>query len=167
LNVYGASKAEGESRIMQAPGDHLIIRVSALYGNQPCRAKSGLNFVQLMLKLASEKGSVKVVQDETVTPTYTLDIARLIPSVLHTPVRGIIHIASAGCCTWYDFAQEIFSYTNTPVRLDPAMTADFVQKTTRPAFSALGSSVRDTIPHAIMPHWKEALHAYLDTLQKN
>lgn len=164
LNEYGKSKLTGEKMVLSCNPNALIIRVSALYGTHPCRAKNGLNFVQLMLKLAREKGEVTVVNDEFVAPTYTADIARQIIPILQHNLTGIIHLNAEGSCSWYEFAEEIFRYTNTPVKLSASSAATNTSVVKRPAYSVLSNHVLQTQGLNCMPHWKEGLHQYLNSL---
>src|SRR5690606_6220304 len=105
-----------------------VVRTSALYGQAACRAKGGLNFVRLMLKLARERGEVKVVTDEMVSPTCTLDLARQLLILAEGDGIGVFHATSHGQCSWYEFAAEIFALTGTEVRLTEARGADFPAK---------------------------------------
>lgn len=164
LNVYGKSKREGELKIQAEGAQHLILRVSALYGKKPCRAKSGLNFIQLMLKLAREKGEVKVVDDEFVSPTSTGNVAAILPTLIQRELQGIVHLTSEGHCSWHDFAHEIFSYCQTDVKLNRATSADFISKTPRPKYSVLENAILHHNGIRDMKHWKDALHEYLNQL---
>lgn len=162
LNVYGATKFEGENKILNVNPNHSIIRVSALYGNNPCRAKNGLNFVKLMLKMAKEKGEVSVVNDELVSPTNTNNIALQLNEILQNNISGIIHATSDGQCSWYDFANEIFTYTNTDIILNK--TSNISNLTPRPKYSVLENLKLKNNNINIMMPWKDALHNYLNTL---
>lgn len=164
LNVYGKSKREGELRIQHEGAPHLILRVSALYGKQPCRAKNGLNFIQLMLKLAREKGEVTVVDDEFVSPTSTENIATILPELIKRELQGIVHLTSDGHCSWYDFAAEIFNLTQTDVVLKRATPVVDTTKTPRPKYSVLENAVLHNQGIPDMKHWKDALHDYLKDL---
>ncbi len=164
LNVYGVTKMKGEQLIASNCTNYLIIRVSAIYGQYPCRAKNGLNFIQLMLKLAREKGEVKVVDDEFVSPTATKNIAMQLPVLLDENISGIVHMTSEGSCSWYEFAREIFDYTKTPVILHKASSNDFPAKTPRPKYSVMENAVLKSKNINKMMHWKGALHTYLDEL---
>lgn len=167
LNVYGDSKMLGEQLIASHCTDYLIIRVSAIYGKYPCRAKNGLNFIQLMLKLAHEKGEVKVVDDEFVSPTATKNIAMQLPVLLDENINGIIHMTSEGACSWHEFAREIFDYTKTQVILHKASSNDFPAKTPRPKYSVMENTVLKSRNINKMMHWKDALHTYLDEMISN
>ena len=164
LNVYGKTKRDGEINILKVNPKAIILRVSGLYGTNPCRAKNGLNFVQLMLKLANEKGEVKVVDDEYVSPTYTVNIAEQIEPLLIADISGIIHSTSEGFCSWYDFAEEIFKYTKTTVLLHKANSNDFPAKVARPKYSVLENMRLKKAGINFMLPWNVALHQYLDSI---
>lgn len=164
LNQYGLSKRLGELGVMRVNPDSLILRVSALYGKHPCRAKAGLNFVQLMLKIASEKGEVKVVRDEFVSPTSTFSIAQKLPELIDADLKGIVHLTSQGSCSWYEFAEAIFEGARTNVRLLAATSSDFPAKTPRPANSVLENAVLKNARLNEMPHWRESLRDYLQII---
>ncbi len=161
LNVYGNTKASGEFFLLSTYPDAAVVRTSGLYGRSPCRAKGGANFVELMLRLARERGMVKVVTDEQVSPTSTLDLARQLKVLAEHPLRGIIHATAEGECSWYEFARAIFTLTNTPVELLPATKADFPAKTPRPAYSVLENQRLKAAGLNVMKPWKEALAEYL------
>lgn len=166
LNVYGETKRAGESQVLLCGPDHLVLRVSALYGHHPCRAKNGLNFIRLMLKLAAEKGEVTVVDDEYVSPTSTRNIAEMIPLILNdTSLEGIVHLTSEGECSWYDFAAEIFSYTHTPVKLNKAAPSTTPPEIRRPKYSVLENRKWNASGFPKMNHWKASLFQYLDELK--
>src|SRR5271170_1459309 len=118
LNVYGNTKLAGEHFVRTTTDKHFVVRTSAIYGKSPCRAKGGVNFVELMLKLARERGKVRVVDSEFVTPTRTTEIARQMVSLSRSDSYGLYHATAEGCCSWYEFAREIFRLTNTKVSLE-------------------------------------------------
>ncbi|MDZ4668048.1 MAG: dTDP-4-dehydrorhamnose reductase [bacterium] len=166
LNNYGLSKLKGEEAILLADPNALILRVSAIYGMNPCRAKNGLNFVQLMLKKASENAPLKVVNDEKVSPTSTQSIADKIVELLPTKLHGVVHLTSEGECSWYEFAKEIFDFSIVKADLSMAKSSDFPAKTPRPTYSVLENSKLKELNLTDMPHWREALHAYLRDMKK-
>lgn len=166
LNVYGQSKLAGELAILKVNPKALIIRISAIYGLQPCRAKNGLNFIKLMLKLADEKGFVKVVDDEIVSPTSTRSIARMIPLMLAKNLSGVVHLSSEGSCSWYEFAQNIFELSErSEVEVQRAKSTSFPGKTPRPSYSVLENRVLKKHALPTMPHWKDSLREYLISLK--
>src|SRR6185369_9760491 len=99
----------------------LVIRVSAIYGKNPCRAKGGNNFVNLMLKLGRERPEVRVVNNEFVSPTPTLDVAKQILHISRSGLTGICHATSEDSCSWYEFAKEIFRVKNITTPLNIAV----------------------------------------------
>ncbi len=161
LNVYGNSKLAGEHFVSTIAPTHWIVRVSAIYGLAPCRAKGGLNFVQLMLKLARERGEVAVVDDEFVSPTYTKDVAAQLVELTRTTNHGLFHCTSRDQCSWYDFAQEIFGLTGTHVTCNRAKPGQFPMKTPRPKYSVLENKALHGLGLDRMPHWRDALKRYL------
>ena len=106
LNAYGNSKLSGEYFVRGTAPQHFVLRTSAIYGKSPCRAKGGLNFIELMLKLARERGEVKVVDDEIVSPTSTRDIARQTVALSRSNAYGLYHATAESSCSWYAFAKE-------------------------------------------------------------
>lgn len=161
LNVYGNTKLSGENFVQAIADKHYVVRVSGLYGKEPCRAKGGLNFVRLMLKLAREKGTVKVVADEYVTPTYTSDASAQIVKLVSTEHYGVFHCTPQGQCSWNEFAAAIFRHSQTKVELLSATSADFPAKIPRPAYSVLDNRHLRGCGIDQMPGWEESLRRYL------
>ncbi len=161
LNCYGNSKLSGELFIQTLSKNHAVVRLSGLYGTAPCVGKKGMNFVKLMLKLARERGEVKVVTDEFVTPTDTLAAAEQIVRLSGADVTGLFHVTPQGECSWYQFAEAIFQLTGTAVKLLPATSADFPAKVPRPRYSVLDNLHLRRRGLDIMPEWKECLKSYL------
>lgn len=162
LNVYGASKVACEHLVQAAAPRAFVVRVSGLYGNAPCRAKGGLNFVQLMLKLARERGEVRVVEDEILTPTSTAAVAAQILALAETDAYGLYHATCEGFCSWHAFAAEIFRVAQVPVRLHVASPDEFPAKVPRPKYSVLENAALKRLGINRMPDWREALAAYLN-----
>ena len=161
LNVYGNTKLSGEIFIMNTTELFFIVRVSGLFGHSPCRAKGGLNFVRLMLKLAKEHNEVRVVDDEILSPTYTFDIAKQLEKLTRTEKYGLYHMASKGSCSWYVFADKIFELTKTVVNLKRASPGEFQSKVPRPKYSVLKNAHLAAEGLDIMPHWVDGLKRYL------
>lgn len=164
LNVYGNTKLAGEFFVQAESRRGVVVRTSALYGQSPCRAKGGLNFVRLMLKLARERGEVKVVRDEFVSPTNTLHLARQLVALAGCGDAGVFHATSAGECSWFDFADAIFTLTGTTTKLLPASSSDFPAKVRRPAYSVLVNSRLQKGGLDRMPHWHDSLAAFLEEI---
>lgn len=161
LNVYGITKVAGEHFVRCTTDRHFVIRTSGLYGKSPCRAKGGLNFIELMLKLAKERGEVRVVADEMVTPTSTAELARQIVKLSRSDQYGLYHATAESSCSWYEFAQEIFALTDTPVRLKAAAPGEFPAKVVRPKYSVLENRALKAQGLNVFKPWQNALREYL------
>ena len=164
LNAYGNSKLCGENFIRSIAEKHFVIRVSGLYGMNPCRAKSGMNFVRLMLKLSKERDEVRVVDDEVLTPTFTEDIARQIVKLSQTDSYGLYHVTAQGSCSWHKFAAKIFELSGSKVRLLVADPGEFAAKVARPKYSVLENRSLKDLGLDIMPDWEEGLKKYLEKI---
>lgn len=163
LNVYGNSKLAGEYFVRSTIDRHFVLRTSAIYGTNPCRAKSGLNFIQLMLKLARERGEVRVVDSEFVTPTSTREIARQLVVLSRSQAYGLYHATAEGGCSWFEFAREIFAMTNTRVNLRAARPDEFPAKVPRPAYSILENRCLKLRGLNTFRPWQEGLLDYVST----
>ena len=166
LNIYGNTKLAGEYFVRSISPRHFIIRTSALYGKYPCRAKGGLNFVELMRKLAKEGKEIKVVASEFVTPTSTLDLARQIVKLSSCDAFGLYHATAEGSCSWYEFAREIFNLTGTEARLKVADPIDSPAKVRRPKYSVLENAGLKSIGMNVFRPWQEGLKDYLAALNR-
>jgi len=161
LNVYGNSKLSGELFVQCTTPRHFVVRVSAIYGSHPCRAKSGLNFVELMLKLSREREEIRVVDDEFVSPTPTVEVARQLVALSRTSSYGLYHATSEGSCSWYEFAGTIFNLTGTKVRLERARPGEFPAKVARPKYSVLANEGLKSKSLNTFNHWSDGLKNYL------
>ncbi|WP_127578842.1 dTDP-4-dehydrorhamnose reductase [Paenibacillus koleovorans] len=162
LNVYGVSKSAGEQLIRAYAGErYWIIRVSSLFGEAGASGKGG-NFVETMIRLARAGGPITVVDDQIMSPTHTLDIAKAVRAMLRReeePPCGIYHCSGEGACSWYSFAREIFAQLQLDVRLSPVSSGSYATKAKRPAYSVLQpGKLRSFYP---MPRWQDALAEYL------
>jgi len=166
LNVYGTSKLAGEYLVRATCPRSFVVRTSGLYGPRPCRAKGGLNFPRLMLKLAAEKGELTVVTDEVVGPTYTPDLARQLVALAETEAYGVIHATGVGEVSWHDFAAETLRLAGlTDVPVHPATSATMVRKVKRPPYSILAHERLEAEGILTMRPWQEALAEYVGTLK--
>ncbi len=160
VNVYGITKLAGEYYIRYITDKYYIVRTSGLYGMHKCIAK-GRNFIGTMLKLARERDELRVVTDEVLTPTYTLDLARQLKLLVENGEYGLYHITNNGECSWYEFAKEIFSGLNMDVNLKQTTQKEFPSKVKRPLYSVLQNGRLKEQEIDIMPHWRTSLHSYL------
>jgi len=160
LNVYGISKLAGEYYIRYIWPKHFIIRTSGLYGLAKCRAKGG-NFIDLMLKLAKEKDEIQVVDDEFLTPTYTLDLAEKVKDIIKTGYFGLYHITNNSFCSWYEFAQKIFEFSGLKVNLKKTTAKKFGTEVKRPQYSVLRNYALEKLGMDDMRDWERALKDFL------
>lgn len=167
LSAYGITKLAGEHFVRATTARHFVIRTSGLYGRSPCRAKGGLNFIELMLKLAKERGEVRVVDSETVTPTSTAELAQQMVQLSHSNYYGLYHATAEGSCSWHEFAREIFAITDTPVRLKVAAPDEFPAKVARPKYSVLENRAPKSRGLNSFKPWQDALHKYLGNRLKS
>lgn len=161
LGVYGTTKLAGEYFVRSTISKHFVLRTSAIYGKNPCRAKGGLNFIQLMLKLAKERGEVHVVDNEFVTPTSTLELARQMVVLSRCEAYGLYHATAEGGCSWLEFAREIFALTRTPVSLKVAGPNEFPAKVPRPRFSVLENRRLKNLGLNTFKVWQDGVREYL------
>ena len=160
INAYGISKLAGELFVQYLMDRYYILRVCGLYGVAGSAGKGG-NFVELMLRLAREGKPIKVVDDQRLTPTYTVDVAHQIAALIETGRYGLYHATSQGDCTWYEFAAEIFRQSGLRPNLSRARTGDFGEKATRPTYSVLENKALQSIRLDQMRPWQKALAAFL------
>ena len=161
LSVYGNTKLSGEYFIRSTANRHFVLRTSAIYGGSPCRAKGGLNFIELMLKLARERGEVRVVDSEVVTPTSTVDLARQMVALSRCDFYGLYHATAEGSCSWHEFAREIFALTSNKVDLQIAGPNEFPAKVPRPKYSVLENCGLKDHKLNVFRQWQEGLREYL------
>lgn len=155
LGVYGKTKLDGESAVINSGCAYLIIRTSWLYST------FGNNFVKTMRRLTTEKESLKVVFDQVGTPTYAGDLAHAILKIIESGKlsdnSGIYHFSNEGVCSWYDFAIEIRDLFGNECDVQPCHSDEFPSKVTRPKFSVLDKTkIKKTFGLKI-PHWKYSL----------
>ncbi len=162
INTYGNSKLAGEYYIQAIAKKYFILRTSGLYGKYPCRAKNAPNFVELMIKLSKEKDKVKVVDDEILTPTSTLELSKQILVLSKTEYYGLYHATAEGSCSWYEFANEIFSIIDADIILEKASESDFPHKVPRPKYSVLENFHLKQHNLNIFNNWKDSLRHYLE-----
>ncbi len=161
LNVYGNTKLAGEYFVRSGVEKHFVLRTSAIYGHKPCRAKGGLNFIDLMLKLAKERDELRVVDSEIVSPTSTSELARQIVALSRSNQYGLYHATAEGECSWYKFAREIFEIAGVRVNLQIAGPNEFPTKVPRPKYSVLENRALKTHGLNVFRPWQEGVHAYL------
>jgi dTDP-4-dehydrorhamnose reductase len=158
LNTYGRTKLNGEGATAEANGQSFIVRTSWLFG------AGGGNFVETMLRLASEHGAVTVVEDQVGCPTYTAHLAAGMMHLIGGREYGVHHMAGAGSCSWFEFAEEIFSQAGVACDITPTTSDATDRRAKRPANSVLASEREAPI---ILPPWQRGLADYLLALARS
>ncbi|MBN1522698.1 MAG: dTDP-4-dehydrorhamnose reductase [Candidatus Aureabacteria bacterium] len=162
LNHYGFTKLEAERLIRKETDSYYILRTSGLYGKAGCLVK-GENFVDKMLRYAEEKQDIRVVDDEILTPTSSLQLAKQIRRICEErPDPGIYHATNQGQCSWYEFAKEIFHLTGKKVVLTAVHQKDFPSQVLRPLYSVLENRNLNIRDLDVMDDWHDALKEYLE-----
>ncbi len=165
LSVYAKSRLAGEKVVRENCSRYLIVRTCGLYGLAGSRSKSG-NFVETMLRLASQGKKLRVVNDQVCTPTSTRDLADHLFPLIHGRAQGMFHLTNAGECSWFHFAQEIFRLSGIDAQLKPTTTEAYAAKAKRPAYSVLDNAQLRASGFADFRPWQEALAEYIRMQQK-
>lgn len=160
LNSYGISKLAGEYFVQSAWHKHYIVRVSGLFGINPSRMK-GTNFVETMLRLGAKGNRLRIVSDESLSPTYTIDAAQAIRQLVDTNEYGLYHLSNQGDCTWFEFAGEIFKQAGLNVEIAPVTAAEYGTPARRPLNSCLENKRLHKLNIAPQRNWQDALADYL------
>jgi dTDP-4-dehydrorhamnose reductase len=154
VSAYGRSKLAGERAVAEAaPRAHTIVRSSWLFGT------TGQCFPRTILKLAGERDQLDVVADQVGCPTFTGHLAEALVTVAAGRPLGVLHVAAAGECSWFDFAREIVAARRLDCQVTPCTTEEFPRPATRPPYSVLRSERGSVAP--VLPHWRDGLSAYL------
>ncbi len=158
-SVYGKTKYMGEEIVRSYP-NHFIVRISWVFGI------NGKNFIRTMLKLSDIKDELNVVCDQVGSPTYTVDLARLLVDMASTNKYGTYHANNEGFCSWAQFAQYIFESNNIDMKVNPIPTSEYPQKAKRPLNSKLSKQSLDDNGFKRLPVWMDAVNRYCDELIK-
>lgn len=159
VSVYGHSKRGGEKFVAQLCPNSFIVRTCGLYGVARSAGKG--NFVETILKIAGRQPVLKVVNDQTCTPTSAHDLALAIADLVETDAYGLYHATCEGETTWHGFATEILSQAEVAAEVQPISTAEFGARAPRPAYSVLDCSKLARLRGKRLPHWRESLKIYL------
>lgn len=157
LNVYGQSKLDGELAVSKLLEKFFIVRIAWVFG------LNGNNFIKNMVNVGKKHREVRVVNDQIGTPTYTLDLARLLVDMIETEKYGYYHATNeGGYISWYDFACEIFKQAGLDTKVIPVSTKEYgLSKAVRPFNSRLDKSKLVTRGFKPLPDWRDALKHYL------
>ena len=162
LNVYGLSKLDGEYAVTRVLEKYFIVRIAWVFG------LNGKNFIRTMLNLGKKYDTLRVVNDQVGTPTYALDLARLLVDMVQTEKYGIYHATNeGGYISWYEFACEIFRCAGYPVNVIPVTTEEYGQnKAARPFNSRLDKSKLVEAGFQPLPTWQDALTRFLKEIEE-
>jgi dTDP-4-dehydrorhamnose reductase len=161
LNVYGASKAMGETLAGLACDDVTVLRVASLFGVAGASGKGG-NFVETMIRVGADKGALSVVDDITMSPTATTEVADMILDLLDADApAGIYHAVNSGSASWYEFASAIIKGAEVNAEVSPVPAETYPTVAQRPAYSVLDNAKITAAIGREIPHWSEALERYL------
>ena len=161
LNVYGQTKLDGELAVANTLEKYFTVRIAWVFG------KNGKNFIKTMLNLGRKYDTVRVVNDQIGTPTYTFDLARLLVDMVETEKYGYYHATNeGGFISWYDFACEIFRQAGYPTKVIPVTTEEYgLSKAARPFNSRLDKSKLAKMGFEPLPTWQDALQRYLKEIE--
>jgi dTDP-4-dehydrorhamnose reductase len=153
VNVYGQTKLEGEQVVEALLKKYFIIRTGWLY------SEYGNNFMKTMLRLGAEKDELRIIADQTGTPTYAIDLATCIIDIIksNSTAYGLYHYSNEGIASWYDFAKAIFEISGTVIKVLPIKTEEYKTKAMRPAYSVMDKAkIKNTFQIEI-PYWRDSL----------
>lgn len=161
VNVYGRSKLDGELAVVDALEKYFIVRIAWVFG------KNGKNFIRTMLDLSETHPELRIVNDQIGTPTYTIDLARLLVDMIETEKYGFYHATNeGGYISWADFAKEIFAQAGKNTKVIPVSTEEYGEsKAKRPKNSRLDKSKLIESGFAPLPTWQDALARFLSEMQ--
>lgn len=155
ISVYGKSKLEGEKFIREICPRHYILRTSWLYG------KNGNNFVKTMMRLSENNKTLKVVDDQIGSPTYTEDLVEVINMIIQKEAYGTYHVSNAGKCTWNEFAKKIFELAEIKnIKVLPITTEELNRPAKRPKYSVMRNYMLELEFNYYIKHWEIALREY-------
>ena len=160
LNVYGETKLGGEQAVAGTLNKYFIVRIAWVFG------LNGKNFIKTMLQVGKNHPQVRVVNDQIGTPTYTMDLSRLLVDMIETEKYGYYHATNeGGYISWYDFTVEIYKQAGMSTQVLPVTTAEYgLSKAARPFNSRLEKSKLTENGFTPLPTWQDAVHRYLQAL---
>lgn len=160
VNVYGLSKLKGEQRIQEIMDQYFILRTSWLY------SEKANNFVKTMLKLAQSRDTLTVIFDQIGTPTYAMDLARVIVNIIQNDKQayGLYHYSNEGIASWYDFAKAVFEFAEVDMRVLPVASSAFVTKAKRPHYSVMDKTKIKAVLDVEIPYWRDSLNFCIQNL---
>lgn len=159
-SVYGRTKYEGELAVQELLDKYFIVRIAWVFGI------NGKNFVKTMLNLAKNHDTVRVVNDQFGSPTYTYDLAKLLADMVVTEKYGVYHATNEGVCSWYEFACAIFEEAGIGMKVVPVSTEEYGASANRPANSRMSKEKLTECGFRRLPDWRDALKRYVAALKE-
>lgn len=161
LNIYGKSKLKGELVVAESLKKYFIVRIAWVFGI------NGNNFIKTMISVGKKYNSVRVVNDQIGTPTYTFDLARLLVDMIETEKYGYYHVTNeGGYISWYDFCCEVYKLYGLKTKVIPVTTAEYgLSKAARPLNSRLDKGKLVSAGFVPLPDWQDAVNRYIKELQ--
>ncbi|MGL5979229.1 MAG: dTDP-4-dehydrorhamnose reductase [Erysipelotrichaceae bacterium] len=157
-SVYGKTKYEGELEVQQRLTDYWILRISWVFG------ENGNNFIKTMLRLSETKTELNVVNDQIGSPTYTLDVAKLVVAMLQKESYGVYHVTNEGFTDWATFARYIFEVAKKDVVVHGIPSSEYPTKAIRPMNSRMSKQALINQGFDLLPTWQEAVKSYITLL---
>jgi dTDP-4-dehydrorhamnose reductase len=162
ISVYGQTKLDGEKVLNAMLEKYFVVRTGWLY------SEFANNFVKTMLKLGAERDELRIIADQTGTPTYAIDLAAFILYIIksESTAYGIYHYSNEGVTSWYDFTKAIFDISGTKTKVVPIRTDEYKTKATRPPYSVLDKSKTKKTFEIEIPYWRDSLITCIDKLKQ-
>jgi dTDP-4-dehydrorhamnose reductase len=162
LGAYGVSKLAGERLVFASPGEHLVVRTSSVFGRGGNRQKGG-SFIERILEQARAGQPLRVVSDQTFSPTYAPDLAQAAVALVRAGARGLVHVANAGSCSWHEFATTGLALAGIDAKVAAISTGELGLAARRPAYSVLDTGRYQGLGLAALRPWQDALAASLSS----
>ena len=160
LGAYGVSKLAGEHLVAATTPSHLVVRTSGVFGRGGSRQKGG-SFVARILEQARAGHPLRVVSDLTFSPTYAVDLAHAVMSLVRSGARGLVHVTNSGACSWHALAVETLAVAGLSAEVEPVAAASLALPAARPRYSVLDVSRARSLGLAPLRPWQEALRESL------
>jgi dTDP-4-dehydrorhamnose reductase len=160
IGYYGKTKHEGEEIVRELLKEWFIIRISWVFGI------NGNNFIKTMLRLSETRDQLTVVNDQFGSPTYTVDLAKLLIQMIQTDKYGIYHASNEGFCNWAEFAAETFEQAGKKVEVKGISTEEYPTRAVRPKNSRMAKQKLVDMGFELLPKWQDALERYLIELEQ-
>ncbi len=157
---YGKTKYEGEKLVQEILEKYFIVRISWVFGI------NGNNFIKTMLRLSETRKELNVVGDQVGSPTYTLDLAKLLLDMIVTSKFGVYHASNEGFTNWAEFAKEIFKIADKDVKVNTITSEEFPTRAVRPKNSRMSKDKLEYSSFSRLPDWQDALNRYIAELSE-